>query len=864
VVAARVRVVSFLSLAAAVPDGTVVARVIVGDGPSAPRADVVAGRDTAEWSYDVPGAARPAHARAKVGGHWPGNPRANLYWSDLELTGPAAAGPTAALRVDYLAPEGRLHLRSAALVGSGGTPVATAVGPAGWGAEEQAAFFTRFAFSFLNAPVVALLCALLVPLGVALGYRQTAAVALALGTGAGTMLWPYARYDFAEPLAALCMVAATLLAYTAAGRSGAGRFRLLLLVASGACAGLAAAAKYSAAWFVPLLAVQVGLMALGAEGRRGMNATGHDWRSPTRGLPSAPRGWRLSGGGAQRGAGFARRSLRAFAPGIVALGVFLAPSLLAFAATVAATGRVPTIWTGWSSGLAGGWLDFPLWAGIYGLLFSPGKGLFLYVPALLLSIAGAVAFLRRHRTGAVLFLAVPATYVLFYGSKGVWHGGGWGPRYLVPAVPFLACLALPVVERLVAAEAPRRAARAARAAAAALVALSVGVQLLGVAKHPNQYTVMFRDHVAPALPEYGRAYGGAAATAYWRHFGGPEAHRQLHRPPGVADGATPERGLGYLYAEDGPLEARLTVRTGVPFDLTLYACDWDHRGRRQRITLRTGSGTQAHTLDYDFSRCEYLTWTVSPGAEWGPLDLRVDGLGGDVPVLSAIFFDPAGTAGSGGAAGTGAALGGAAGAVGTGASQGGPLRRWSDGMPWHRLYGRDGYALLAWRRGTDVAALPPYVAGMAGGDRVWVDTWQNELAETPLLYAPGFSPLAAHAWLLAADAISVAAPGNEGLLRRVLGAPPWRYVHGLDVHPDRPEFGLGLDFWPVLVRTHFRSQGDVMAWVWLATGLLWLGVVAAALALLRVAKDRSDIVGTRAVTETPLLPRAAAETATVT
>ena len=789
---ARVRLVSFLSLGSAVRDGAVVARVTLGEGATERRADIIAGRDTAEWSYDVAGTSQPGHTRARLAGHWPGNPQANLYWADLQLDGAGTGGMPGTVRIEYLAPAGRLHVRAVALLGDGAS-VQLPGPPSGWSAEDQAGFFTRFTFSFLNAPAMAALCALLAPLGVVLGYRPATAATLALGVGTATLLWPYARYDFAEPLAALCMVAAALLVYWAAPQDGrTGHWWWGKLAAAGACAALAAAAKYSAVWFLPLLAVQVTLL------------------------------WATAG---QRGRFVVIGQLSA---GVAAVVAVLVVPLMGLAGMVAATGRVPTIWTGWSSGLVSGWLDFPLWAGVYGLLLSPGKGLFLYAPLLVLALLGATAFVRRHRGGAFLFLAVPVTYALFYGSKGVWHGGGWGPRYLVPAVPFLACLALPVVERLLRG---RNAASEwfAAGTAVVLVALSVGVQVLGVAKHPNQYTVMFRDHVAPQLADYGKAYGGPAAEAYWRHFGGPEAYRQLDRPPGTADGATPQRGLGYLFAEDGPLELRLGLRSAAPFDLTLYMCDWDHRGRRQRVTVDTGAAVVTHTQDYDISGCEYLTWRLSdtPGLlipmRGDSIRIRVEATATDTPVLSGLFFDPPRRRGPG------ASLLPVQRRVVT------PHERWTD------LYGTDGYALLAWLRGADVAKLPPYVAGIEGGDRVWVDTWQNELAETPLLYAPGFSPLAAHGWLLTADALATLTPGSDGLLRRALGSPPWRYTHGLDVHPDHPEYALGLDFWPLLLRAHFRSHGGFMTGVWLTVGVLAVGMVASAWALARSLRETSRV-----------------------
>ncbi|MDQ3700803.1 MAG: hypothetical protein M3442_07780, partial [Chloroflexota bacterium] len=114
-----------------------------------------------------------------------------------------------------------------------------------------------------------------------------------------------------------------------------------------------------------------------------------------------------------------------------------------------------------------------------------------------------------------------------------------------------------------------------------------------------------------------------------------------------------------------------------------------------------------------------------------------------------------------------------------------------------------------------------------------LDTGEAELADTALLYAPAFSPLLAHAWLLGNDVLAVLVPGDGALLQRALASPPWRYLAGLELHAPHPEYGLGLDLWQVLLRAHFRSHPGVMAAVWVATGGLVLGFVLCALGLAR-------------------------------
>lgn len=106
------------------------------------------------------------------------------------------------------------------------------------------------------------------------------------------------------------------------------------------------------------------------------------------------------------------------------------------------------------------------------VLFSPFRGLFYTSPVLLAGIAGLAVLLRgsRHRAEAVVSAAVIGFFVLFNVSFNAWAGGsGIGPRYLVPAIPFLAFpLALGFGRR------PRLTAALA-AVSAALVLLSAAV-----------------------------------------------------------------------------------------------------------------------------------------------------------------------------------------------------------------------------------------------------------------------------------------------------------------------------------------------------------------------------------------------------
>ncbi|MDQ3702352.1 MAG: hypothetical protein M3442_15745, partial [Chloroflexota bacterium] len=788
----RLHLVSFLSLSTSLEDGAPVAEVLLLGGPSGSatvgRSTLRAGRESAEWAHSLPRSERPRHREARVVGYWPGNPEAHLYAAVLSIARDEVRGadildrPAQEVVFRYVAPTGRLHLRSvvvesAPATGAPGSPVAHSgverrealVGPVTWSDAQQAALFSRFGFSFLNGWLMALTAALLIPLAGLLGYGRSAAVVLALGYGVGTLAWPYAKHDFAEPAAGALALGATVLVFAARPKSGFRTFRLAwhrkrvrpslghepqtntgetawrttvgLLATAGVLAALAAGARYTAAWFVPLLAVQVTLLWL--------------WPGP---FPSRTVAVRLS---------------RRMGPALQAVAVFLLPPTVAAVGVLLVTGRAPALWSGWRQGLASGWLDFSVWEGLYGLLVSPGKGLFFYAPPLLLSLAALPWFVRRHGGASFVLVAAPLLYLLVYGSKGVWHGGGWGPRYLVAALPLMAAWSLPVLERICAAE--RRSGTAGlRWGAAGLLVAGVAVQALGVAKHPNRYSVMFRDHILPQLTDYGATLGGGHALAYWRHFGGPEAGRQLAAStatarPRVGDCAIlpcadvassesadlmenrgaapyrpeepwptdPPRGLGYLFAESGALALRVDVEREVALAVSVYACDWDHRGRRQRLVLIDAQGRREYTLGADFSACEYLTWPVSatPGR---PLEIRVEALAADTPVLSGLFFDPLQlavtpsilapptTAPSVSASSVSAPVPLFPGPVG-----GQPKRDDRTGGAWNGRYGADGHVLFAWRRGgVDVGRLPDYVTGYEGGSRVWLDTGEAELADT--------------------------------------------------------------------------------------------------------------------------------------
>jgi hypothetical protein len=121
-------------------------------------------------------------------------------------------------------------------------------------------------------------------------------------------------------------------------------------------------------------------------------------------------------------------------------------------------------------------LDEHPFNGLYGLLLSPGKSLFLYSPPLVLGVFASVRFAREHRGPARALACVGLPPLLFYACMLSWSGDWcWGPRYLTYLVPLL------LVPAVISGWPSYVRSRAAAGAAAVLVVAGLGVQVLGCA-----------------------------------------------------------------------------------------------------------------------------------------------------------------------------------------------------------------------------------------------------------------------------------------------------------------------------------------------------------------------------------------------
>ena len=89
--------------------------------------------------------------------------------------------------------------------------------------------------------------------------------------------------------------------------------------------------------------------------------------------------------------------------------------------------------------------DTPLAVGLFGLLLSPGKGLLFFAPGVIAAALGLRAAFQKSPSAVITGLVFFVASLLLYSRYSAWEGGYCvGPRYLLPALPFL-WLGLPFV-----------------------------------------------------------------------------------------------------------------------------------------------------------------------------------------------------------------------------------------------------------------------------------------------------------------------------------------------------------------------------------------------------------------------------------
>jgi hypothetical protein len=327
------------------------------------------------------------------------------------LHGRIEVPPGATLR----GPDGRHYTKNAAGQAVAALPLAAlAEGVAAPFGPVRGEPIARALVSLFNAIVTAVLLGAFYATARELGAAPRAAMAGTLLLGFATPVWVYAKSFMAEPLQALGLLLALGGAVAASRGEPRGGVRAGLGVL------LAVSAKLS---MLPLALVLL---------------------LPLRGV----RGWRWAAG-----------------------GVVLA--LAGHALYNAARFGTP-FETGYGAQATPSAYTTPLLVGLYGLLFSSGKGLLWFAPPAWLAPGGLRALAARSRPAAWAVGVAVAGGLVLYAKFEHWAGdGSFGPRYLLPVLPLLL---LGVAVKL-----SEPAARAARLLAWGLGLAGLLVQLGGVA-----------------------------------------------------------------------------------------------------------------------------------------------------------------------------------------------------------------------------------------------------------------------------------------------------------------------------------------------------------------------------------------------
>jgi hypothetical protein len=301
--------------------------------------------------------------------------------------------------------------------------------------------------SLLNAILTAITGGLLFLIVRRLGYAERVAMGVALLYGLATIAWVYSKYLFSEPLAGLLLVTTTYLLI--AFRQEGGYWRAAV---AGLLAGLAVVTRANNLFLVPVF----GAYLVASSSVAGSVDS-----------PEVKRTHRTSS--LRLTASYSLLPVLCFLIGLILPALLLMGYNWIRAGNPFQTGYDLTIFSP------------DLLLGMYKLLLSPLRGLFVYSPLLILSIPGFVWLWQRHWAEAALALGVTGVTIVVFSVWSSGEGLSWGSRFLVPIVPFF-CLALaPVLARALAGS------KALLGLLVALAGLSLMVQILGVSINPWVY-----------------------------------------------------------------------------------------------------------------------------------------------------------------------------------------------------------------------------------------------------------------------------------------------------------------------------------------------------------------------------------------
>ena len=258
--------------------------------------------------------------------------------------------------------------------------------------------------SLLNALNTALSAAILYLICIEFGFSNRRAAATALTFGLFSPATVYAKLDFAQPLASLCLLASVLFLLKARTSRVAG------LVFTGISIGLTILARSEFMILTPIFALSVCLMPRGSS------------------YPNANRSVDILKGLLAFGLPVGALLLVNQAITFLKFGSWLSGYPLAYYLIVE-----PKHWT----------------TAFFANLISPGRGILLFCPISILSLAGMKKSVQINRWFAMTLTASVLEIFLFYPIWRAWDGGlSWGPRFLIPIVPYLCFFAYAALPRV--------------------------------------------------------------------------------------------------------------------------------------------------------------------------------------------------------------------------------------------------------------------------------------------------------------------------------------------------------------------------------------------------------------------------------
>jgi len=150
----------------------------------------------------------------------------------------------------------------------------------------------------------------------------------------------------------------------------------------------------------------------------------------------------------------------------------------------------------------------PLWWGLLGLTVSPARGFLWYNPPALLALLSWPRFHRAQRFLSLVMLSVIGMHLIAFGTWWAWWGGwSWGPRFLLPIVPYTILVSLPFLQSALGGASIKR------TGMVLIATLGLAVQVAGVAVDFNLYEQELDAHF-PAPPDQPLRYHHNPALVY--------------------------------------------------------------------------------------------------------------------------------------------------------------------------------------------------------------------------------------------------------------------------------------------------------------------------------------------------------------